>query len=212
MPDPETPAPEDFRRTSTLLRELVLENTAEYITLGNVLDQLGDRAFGFMIFLLAFPNCLPVPPGFSTVTGLLILPIALQFFWQRERLHLPQAIRNRPISRAVLARAVKVILPGLTAMEKLFRPRWQFLCRGWGERIVGLMILMLTCLLLTPLPPPMHFLPASGLGLIALGVMERDGLVITGGMLVGLGGMVSLALLGEIVVKMLARFAHHFRP
>jgi len=206
---PDAPA-EDLLRTSALLRELVLDNPAEIITLGEVLTRLGERAFGFMIFLLAFPNCLPVPPGFSTVTGVLIFPIAIQFLLGRRRPHLPRGVRRHPIHRAVLARAVRVILPVLESLERLFEPRWQFFYHGWGEKIVGAFMLLLTLMLLVPLPPPLHFLPGAGLALMALGIMERDGILTAAGMALGAGGITALGLVAKWVIKFFVKIFHHW--
>jgi hypothetical protein len=194
------PAP-DIRRTSDLLRELVLENPQDTITLGEILKALDDRAFGFMMFLLAFPVCLPMPPGFSTLMGFLILPIALQFLLGRARPHLPDKIRDRPLDRAVLAKAVKIILPGLTALEKLFRPRWHFVTRGIGEKITGVIIVILALVFITPLPPPLHLLPASGIALMALGIMERDGAIVVAGAVAGIGGLTAVGVMGKIIFR-----------
>jgi len=200
----------DKRRTSTLLRELILDNPAEHVTLGEVLTHLGDRAFGFMIFLLAFPNCLPVPPGFSTITGALILPMALQFLMGEARPRLPRFVREKKISRAVLVKAVKVIMQPLIWFERLFQPRWLFFTQGWGEKLVGVLMILLTTVMLVPLPPPLHFLPGASLALLALGTMERDGAIITAGILVSMGAFGSLVLLAKLVTKFALGFIHHF--
>ena len=191
--------PTDTRRTSDLLRELVLDNPAPTISLGEILTRLDDRAFGFTMFILAFPVCLPMPPGFSTLMGILLLPIAAQFMLGKIRPHLPDFIRRRAIDRIVLAKAVRVILPGLKMMEKFFRPRWLVLTHGIGERVSAVVILILALVFITPLPPPLHFLPASGVALMALGIMENDGAIIAAGATTGIGGLAAVGVLGKII-------------
>ncbi len=202
----------DTRRTSTLLRELILDNPADHITLGEVLTHLGDRAFGFMIFLLAFPNCLPVPPGFSTFTGALILPLAFQFLLGETLPRLPRGVREKKLSRALLAKAVKIIMRPLIWFERLFQPRWLFLTQGTGEKIIGVLMITLAFVMLVPLPPPLHFLPGASLALLALGTMERDGAIITAGILVWLGAFSSLILVGEVITKFVLHLIHHVTP
>ena len=197
IPEP----PKDLRRTSDLLRELVLENPRIKITLGELLQALDDRAFGFMMFLLAFPVCLPMPPGFSSIMGFLILPIALQFLLGRARPNLPKSIRDRPLDRAALAKAIGIIMPALLWLEKIFRPRWHYVTHGAGEKISGLIILILILVLITPLPPPLHFLPASGIALMALGIMERDGAIVVAGAVVGIGGLTAVGVMGKIIFR-----------
>jgi hypothetical protein len=194
------PAP-DIRRTSDLLRELVLENPRASVTLGEILKTLDDRAFGFMMFLLAFPVCLPMPPGFSTLMGFLILPIAFQFLLGRARPQLPDKIRDRPIDRAALAKAINIIMPALRWLEKIFRPRWYYVTHGIGEKISGVIILVLIFVLITPLPPPLHLLPASGIALMALGIMERDGAIVVAGAVVGIGGLTAVGVMGKIIFR-----------
>lgn len=195
--------PVDMRRTSDLLKELVLEDTAESLTLAKLMTALDDRAFGFMLFLLAFPVCLPMPPGFSSLMGLCMMPIAIQYVLGHRRPKLPRRFRDQPIHRAAMARAVRFILPGLIWLEKFIRPRWHYVTQGIGDKIVGLLIILLIMELITPLPPPLHFLPASGIAMAALGIMERDGALMALGAIIGIGGLAVVGALGQWVVHWL---------
>lgn len=190
-------------RTSDLLQQLILDNHDENITLGQILSHLGERAFGFMIFFLAILNCLPMPPGFSTITGVPILFLAFQLLLNERRPHLPKSIRNKPLKRKSLAKAVKTILPGLRKFEALFRPRWLWLSTNAAERSIAVLMLLLTFVLVLPMPPPFNFLPASAVALMALGLSERDGIVITVG---GVGGIITLAMVvkfADLIFKIL---------
>jgi hypothetical protein len=185
------------------LRELILDNPAADISLGELLTKLGERAFGFMRFLLAFPNCLPMPPGFSTVTGLPILFLAVQFLLGERKPNLPRFIRERRIDRQSLVGPVNTIMGGLVWFEKLFKPRFLWLSEGWPERAVGILILCMTLILVVPMPPPFNLLPAGAIAIIALGVIERDGLVIGAGSVLALGTLVSVVVFADFIIKVL---------
>ena len=190
-------------RTSALLHHLILDNPDDKITLGAILAHLGERAFGFMIFFLAILNCLPMPPGFSTVTGIPILLLALQLLLGEKRPHLPKRIRHYELDRKSLAKAVRTIMPCLEKFEALFRPRWLWLSTNGAERSISVLMLLLTFILVIPMPPPFNFLPASAIAVMALGISERDGIVISIG---GLAGIITLAMVvkfADLIFKIL---------
>ena len=190
-------------RTSDHLRRLILDNPASNVTLGEILSHLGERAFGFMIFFLAILNCLPMPPGFSTITGIPILLLALQLLLGERRPHLPKKIRKHNLSRESLAKAVRTIMPGLVHFEKLFRPRWLWLSTPLAERGIAVLMLLLTAVLALPMPPPFNFLPASAIAIMALGLVERDGIVISVGAVGGVTTLVAVGAFADLILKVL---------
>lgn len=190
-------------RTSHLLRELILDAPENKVTLGAILAHLGERAFGFIIFFLAILNCLPMPPGFSTVTGIPILLLASQLLLGEKRPHLPSRVRKYEMDRGGLAKAVRTIMPGLEKFEALIKPRWMWLSTSQAERGIAVMMLLLGFILVIPMPPPFNFLPAACIAIMALGLSERDGIVIGAG---GIGGMITLAMVvkfADLIVKIL---------
>jgi hypothetical protein len=54
---------DDHRRATDLLRDALSVHTGETVTIREVIDDLGDRAFGLLLLLFALPNCIPAPPG-----------------------------------------------------------------------------------------------------------------------------------------------------
>ena len=53
---------------NAVLAELA-SRTSDWITVGEILEALGDRAFGTSMLVFAAPNALPMPPGVSAVLG-----------------------------------------------------------------------------------------------------------------------------------------------
>ena len=168
------------RALSAVLRALAADTSRERIAIGDLLTALGDRAIGALLFVFAFPNILPTPPGTSTVLGapLIFLAAQLMFGW---RPWLPAVVAKRSMAQADFAGLVRRIAPWLERAERLLRPRWSGLARRPMEHVVGAVCLLLAVILVLPIPLG-NVLPALALCLLALGVLERDGLWVLAGL------------------------------
>ena len=166
---------------SLVLFRLANDNSRERISAGDLLAALGDRAIGPLMFFFAAPNILPVPPGVSTLLGAPLLFLSAQLMLGM-RPWLPGVITRRSISRDDLAALVRRIVPWLAKAEKLLKPRASVLVRPPVEYFVGLVCLVLAAILKLPVPLG-NTLPALAISLLALGVLERDGVWIGIGLL-----------------------------
>lgn len=166
---------------SVLLFRLANDTSRERISVGDLLAALGDRAIGALMFFFAAPNILPVPPGVSTLLGAPLLFLSAQLMLGM-RPWLPGVVTRRSISRDDLATLVRRIVPWLAKAEKLLRPRALVLVRPPVEYFVGLVCLILAAILMLPIPLG-NTLPALAISLLALGVLERDGVWIAIGLL-----------------------------
>lgn len=165
-------------RTSTIIKEVIAGSDQEgTISLGEFMHILGDRAFCLAILIFSLPNSLPVPgiPGFSTITGLPITFIALQMLVGRPTIWLPKRLADKRFSRKGLAGLLAKALPAVIWLEKFLRPRWLGITSAWGERFLGLMFIILSLIIALPIPGG-NFLPGLSISLLALGMLERDGL------------------------------------
>ena len=86
-------------RTTDLLRTALDTHPGDQIALGEFLDPLGERAFGFLLLALALPNFIPVPTGIGGVMGVLVVLIGLQMLSGFEHPWLPDALRRRALAR-----------------------------------------------------------------------------------------------------------------
>jgi hypothetical protein len=166
---------------SVVLFRLANDNGRDRISVGDLLAALGDRAIGALMFFFAAPNILPVPPGVSTLLGAPLLFFSAQLMLGM-RPWLPSVITRRSISRDDLGTLVRRIVPWLAKAEKLLKPRALVLVRPPVEYVVGLVCLVLAAILMLPIPLG-NTLPALAISLLALGVLERDGVWIAIGLL-----------------------------
>ena len=169
------PIPE---RTSEVLRDLVEEGQSERVTFREILVELRHRAVGFALLIFALPCCLPMPPGIPTVCGIAIVIIALNLIAARQRLWLPRAIANKSVSRADMKRMVDRVVPLLERLEKVCKPRLPVVTDTGGKILIGVVIFALGFVMILPIPFLGNMPPGFAASVIALGMTERDGLVV----------------------------------
>lgn len=175
---------------SELLRCFARDFPHDRVSLGDVIAALDDRAFGLLILLLAFPNIFPTPIlGLSGALGTPLALVAFQLMVGRHRPWLPKWVTRRSVARSAFVRLIDRVVPYLERVERLLRPRWAP-ASGWtAERLVAAFCIVLAVVLALPIPLG-NTLPALALSLIALGLIERDGLFIIAGTGAGVVGLV----------------------
>lgn len=182
-------------KTSDLLRHLLAGLTGEKVTVGWLVARLGSRAFGAIIFLMAFPNIVPQIPGVSTVFGLLIMLPAMQLTLGLHEMWLPPFLANVTLPATKVASITVLAIPWVEKFEKLIKPRLAVLTLPPVENIVGALVLVLGFVLFLPIPGA-NWLPAMACVLLALGLIERDGFLILLGLAATVG---TLVIVGAII-------------
>jgi hypothetical protein len=140
----------------------------------------GQGGLGQVLFVLALPVLVPLPPGASMVLALPLLIVAPQIVAGRDQLWLPGWLARRTFDRAAFTKLVGRVLPLLERIEALGRPRISVLTGPMGARALGVAATLMALVLVLPIPFA-NLLPALALGLFALGLTRRDGLLVLGG-------------------------------
>lgn len=183
---------------SAVLHALALQTDRERISVGDLLAALGDRASGALLFIFAFPNILPVPPGTSAILGAPLIFLAAQLLFGRGP-WLPSVVACRSVSHADFATLVRRVAPWLQRAERLLRPRLTLLVGPPFEYVIGAVCLLLALILVLPIPLG-NVLPALAISLLALAIVERDGLWMLAGL--GVAG-VAVALVSGVVYALM---------
>jgi hypothetical protein len=165
---------------SEILTRIADDETRRRISVGDLLVALSDRAIGALIFVFAFPNTIPMPPGVSSVLGAPLLFLTAQLALGRSP-WLPTVIANRSMDRIHFATVVRRIAPWLARAERLLRPRLQILARPPFENLLGGICLLLSIILFLPIPMG-NMPPAVAICLFALAILERDGIWVLAGL------------------------------
>jgi hypothetical protein len=130
------------------------------------------------LLIFALPCCLPMPPGIPTVCGVALVIIALNLIAARQRLWLPAAIADKSVARADLERVVNRAVPYLERLERVCKPRLAIVTEPVGKVLIGLVILVLGFIMILPIPFLGNIPPGWAATFIAIGMTERDGLLV----------------------------------
>ncbi|MEN9219266.1 MAG: exopolysaccharide biosynthesis protein, partial [Thermostichales cyanobacterium GMQP_bins_62] len=146
------------------------------VTLGEILQTTGESSFGLLLAILSFPSALPLPaPGYSTPFGVLIVLLALQWLGGSSTPWLPPRFLKREISWETWVKILAAGIPWLRRLERLTGPRWPVVTRR-GHWVLGLLVLLMGISMILPIPGT-NTVPALGVFLIGLGLIEADGVI-----------------------------------
>lgn len=168
----------NHRKVSQIIKDLA-GSSKPYVKLADLLAVLDERAFGVLMLILSLPNAvgLGAIPGLSTVFGVPQIFVALQMIVGAQRPWLPNFVLQRSITMKDFRTMVEKAEPHLQRIEKLLRPRFAVMSSKPAERLLGLILLLLSVIVALPIPFA-NQPPAVAQGLIALGLIERDGVVV----------------------------------
>jgi len=196
--------PQKPSRLSDIVRSI---DTSRDMSVGELVDSLGERAFGALMFIFAVPNAIPMPPGTSAILGLPLVILTWQVMIGRQTVWLPQFVRQRRISKEMLERFVSKVTPVMARLERVLRPRFGVVVTSnLAERVLGLVAFPLALILFLPIPFG-NIPPAASIACLALGLAERDGLaVLIGYALAAASAAVLAAVSSALYVAVIAFF------
>jgi len=155
------------------------------ITFQELLLKGGSNGLLLLIILLNAPFLLPIPiPNLSTPFGILILFIGAKLIWGIPR-QLPEFMGKRVLSDKILNSILDKTVQGIQKIEKFIHPRYPTLSESPFFLSLNFSLIMgLGFILTLPLGIPFtNFFPAWTIILLALGLLEKDGLLIVLGYL-----------------------------
>jgi hypothetical protein len=178
-----------LQRVSDLLYLLSSTWPHERVSLGDVTRLLGDRGYGVLMLVLALPGAVP---GVSSIAAIPLTLVAVQLAIGLPRPWLPRFLAARSLSRADFARMVERVGPYLMRIERLLRPRFAVVTGPIGERVMGVMCVILALLLTIPILVNLPLVVP--IALMSLAIIERDGAFAIAGF--AIGGIVLCVLFG----------------
>ena len=188
---------------SRIVAEVALRCPGEEITLGEMAEAFGDRAFGLLILLLCLPSLLPL---MASVFGTPMLILGVQMGMGRRVPKLPGFIARRGIKRSDLLRLSGASSGWLKRIERYVKPRPGFFTSPIGDRLFGWLTAYVALMLILP-GPGTNGPPAFGNIVMALGLVEHDSRIIGLGMALTIAGCafatVVLGLIGWSIVAAL---------
>ena len=169
-----------------LVAEVAAQCPGERITLGEMAEAFGDRAFGMLSLLLLLPGLLP---GMASVFGTPLLILGVQMGLGYRVPKLPGMLARQSIKRSDLLRLASASSKGLNRIERFIKPRPGFFTSPLGERIIGWLTAYVAIMLILP-GPGTNGPPAFGNIVMALGLIEHDSKVTALGVALTVAGCV----------------------
>ena len=103
--------------------------------------------------------------------------ISAQLALGGRRAWLPAFILRQSMARVDYVALMARMQPAVERFERLVQPRAFWLANDWAKMPIGLICLVLAMIITLPIPLG-HVAPGSAICLLALGLIERDGVVI----------------------------------
>ena len=179
------------RRLSELFTQLAREADGP-ITIEHIRNAMGNRSFAPLLVLFAAFNLIPLPPGASALLGIPLIIVSAQMVYGSKEAWLPSFIMKRSLSAEQFRRVIDWIVPKLIRLERFIRPRYWPFWRKQGDRVIGLIALVLAIVVTLPIPLG-NWLPAFATALLGLALSERDGILFAIGGALGLASMAVIA-------------------
>lgn len=162
-------------KTSALLAETLQTLSGSHVAVGELMQQFQRRSFGGVLLILAL---LAMVPGISVFAGIAIIVPAMQLLLGLPSPMFPAFIQERQIGIAGLQKWGLKVSKGIEKLETLVVPRWSIMSSNVARRLIGLIIVLLGIVVAIPFPFS-NFPPALATVCFALGLLERDGVMIT---------------------------------
>lgn len=168
------------------------------LTLGEVISGLGDRSFGWLILLFSLINLMPWPPGSTLILGIPLVLVTGQMALGLRQVRLPSFITRRQVNRKTFQRVVLRLRPLIRPIERVVRPRHEYVFAPGPERALGVFLFCVAVALFLPIPLSAYG-PAIALFVTGFGLVERDGLVTLAGAALGVVAIVVTAVSATLI-------------
>ncbi|PSM17887.1 exopolysaccharide biosynthesis protein [Nitratireductor sp. StC3] len=180
------------RRLSEVFARLAAEADGP-VTIGQIRDALGDRSFAALLVFFAAFNLLPLPPGASVILGAPLIIVSAQMVAGSSTAWLPRFLMRKSLSQAQFRALSERLIPRMVRLETLIRPRYWPFWRRRGDRVIGVIALILAIAVVLPVPLG-NWLPAFATALVGLAMSERDGILFAIAVIVGIASLIVIAL------------------
>lgn len=165
----------------SLLKSLCDRTSGDTVSVRDLLEAVGRRAYGPLLTLLGFVAVSPltIVPGANSIVAIVILLIALQMAFGKKYPWVPSKILNFEFPREQLLKGVKGATGYVRPVDALLAPRFTFLTEPPFAMLIAL-ICVAAALVTIPLSfvPLGPIVPSLAVLLFGLGVTARDGVVI----------------------------------
>lgn len=186
------------RALTEVLADFTASVTAEKVSMHDILEAFHERGFGIIWLIFAAPMALPlpVPPGINVLLATPLLLVSVQMMMRRHTLWMPEKIKHRQFDAKKLTGTLNAVIPWLKKIEVLVKPRMEFMTQGIFTAVAGFLGILMSLAVCVPIPLS-NTIPSFGIALMAIGILNRDGLAVLVGAIAGTAWI--LLLVGALI-------------
>lgn len=165
---------------SHLLTSIINDIHGDTITLRKLLERCGREGMLLVCAIACLPFLIPVSiPGVSTVFGAAIVLLSTALFLDRLP-WLPQRILDKDLDANKLKPVLHKGVVMVGKLDRWLQPRWSGLTTSPMQRFNSAVLVFGGLLLMAPLGliPFSNTVPAVGILLLTVGMMQRDGVFV----------------------------------
>ncbi len=193
----------EYRRLVEALDRCAERARREPLSLGEVLDHVGEASYSFICIILTLPFLQPISLGpLATVGGLSFAALGWQWLRGHSTPVLPQKLRAAEMNAKTWEVLLGVCMKIVRFCQRFTRPRLQLWTSGERARFVAGWIIILAGLLMA-VPffglPFNNLLPALAILFVCIGELEDDGLMV----FIALGWLVATVVYFVFILGML---------
>lgn len=181
----------DSTLLSETLEQLALKPENGKTKISEIMEDFHENGILLALVFFALPVAvpLPYPPGFTTIMGVPLMILSIQMLVGSKKVKLPDRVNNYEIQNSTLKMISNKVVPLLKILEKYMKPRGAFAKSVYCEQFIGLSCLIAAFAVAIPLPLT-NAVPALGIVVMTLGLLNRDGLVIIAGFFIAVFGLI----------------------
>ncbi len=189
---------------SQVIEAILAEAGTRPVRVGDLIDRTAERGFGLLMVILGLPMLIPVlPPGSSTIVGPIYAVFAVQMLSGSTRPWVPQRLRDHALASQTVEILRRRGVPIIQAAERLSKPRGIWFDERLTLRLVGVVVLIMGLILVSPLPF-LNTLPAISVMALGMSLINRDAAFMVFGFLVA---GISIGLIGVSAGVIIALFS-----
>ncbi|WP_172123567.1 MULTISPECIES: exopolysaccharide biosynthesis protein [unclassified Devosia] len=159
---------------------------APELTFSGLIQVLGVNSHTLIIFVFSLLNMIPGAPGYGGVVALAMFGFAMAMLLGRP-VRLPRFVGDRRVPVKLLLKLLARLLRYSRALARISFPRFRALV-GTGTGRPFALIVMVLCLPMVVPIPFMNAIPNVGVAVMCLSRLNRDGLGLIIGVLIGAVG------------------------
>jgi hypothetical protein len=179
---------------------IISEGPTGRLTCNGLIETVGTGSHVLAIMVFSVLNLLPGPPGYSVVIGLAIMAFAVMLFAHKP-LRVWAFVGERQIPLNILVKMLEFLAAFTRVISRFSSPRAAALASPRLLPVIAVMAFIFGLGMLTPIPFT-NTLPSLGLAIVCVGMLNRDGLAVLIGSVIGIVGVVLLMLALWIILTL----------